>query len=79
MLIVGGGEVSEPLLKIACLRRADSGSFGRGLIIFDEMRTWFKISFLRSQNSTFRNKPPKYQLSQQQQQCRKRENEIKSP
>jgi hypothetical protein len=56
----------------------DSGSFGTGLIIFDEMRTWFKISFLRSQNSTFRNKPPKTQLSQQQQ-CRKREHEIKSP
>jgi hypothetical protein len=41
------------LLKIACLHRVDSGSFGTGLIIFDEMRTWFKISFLRSRNSTF--------------------------
>jgi hypothetical protein len=48
-------------------------SFGRRLIIFDEMRTWFKISFLRSRNSTFRNKTPKSV------QCRKREHEIKRP
>jgi hypothetical protein len=41
------------LLKIACLRRVDSGSFGTGLILFDEMRTWFKISFFRSRNSIF--------------------------
>jgi hypothetical protein len=38
----------------------------------DEMRNWFKISFSRSRNSTFRNKPPKSQ-SHKQQQCRKRE------
>jgi hypothetical protein len=30
-----------------------------GHYYFDEMRTWFNISFLLSRNSTFRNKPPK--------------------
>jgi hypothetical protein len=66
-----------PLLKIACLHRVDSGSFGKRLKIFGQNEN-SKSSFCAHETQYLQNKLSKSQPPQQQQ-CRKMEREIKSP